>query len=292
MPDNNDQDKPIPTPYLVIPYFGNDKGSRPLPVETGIPPWHCSSIYINGVPYTGQPLSSGNEVQLSVVVNNRGALSAAVTVRIFWANPTTGFTASNVNLIDQVVYLIPRTTTLESPVMKWTPGPSMPQHICLIAEATCLLDPSSGAFNVVYDRHYAQQNVNILLVHPGGQASFDFYVSNPEEEEREFFVRIRPSDDQILGELEKLYRAKGIFIAPEGLSLQVVNPGTWPPIDQEIVQIKLQPLEQQLCQAILNVPDALQPDEFVSVEIEQILTVEDQEKKIGSIGVIAFGHLT
>lgn len=72
------------------------------------------------------------------------------------------------------VYLIPSITTLESPVMKWTPSPTMPEHVCLLVEATCGLDPAPGTFNVVHDRHYAQQNINILLVQPGIKASFEF----------------------------------------------------------------------------------------------------------------------
>ncbi|MGB5635474.1 MAG: hypothetical protein WBM44_28650 [Waterburya sp.] len=103
-------------------------------------------------------------------------------------------------------------------------------------------------------------------------------------------MQIRPTDDQILGELEKLYRARGIFIAPENLALQSIEIAEWPPVQQETVQVKLQPQEQRLCQAILNIPDTLEPDQFIAVEIEQIANAEEQNERVGSIGIIAFAH--
>ena len=89
--------------YLVVPYFSNDMGrpgiERPLPPASAPAtiPWACPSIkVIGGSPGTfvpGQPLS------VTVTVANHGAGTgiAPVNVAVWWSDPSTGFTKTNLH---------------------------------------------------------------------------------------------------------------------------------------------------------------------------------------------------
>lgn len=301
---NNDHGRgetPPLTPFLLTPYTATDDGTRPLP--SSIPSWICPSIHLNGVPYTGVSLTAGVQVNLSVVVKNRGALSAVVTVRLYYADPTTVFTPLSTNLIGQKVYLVGAGATTQSPVMPWTPPGTIPSHICLLAEATCSPDPSIGTFDVVNDRHYGQQNVNILVVQNSQKTSFEFFAGNPGREAAEFSVRAHPVEAEALRQLEKLYNAEAIELNPKALALRVVEPGQRQRVRQEI-SLKLKPQERRLCQLMMDVPPDLGSHQFFAVELEQLAdedseqTAAKQDKeryespKIGSIGVIAFGKQT
>lgn len=165
-------DRPPPTPFLVIPYTNGDTGARPLPV--GTPHWNSQSILLDGAPYTGALLDPGKPIQLSAIVANLGALAATATVRFYWAGPTTAFTAATMNFISSHVFTLPAHAELESPAKPFVPSGAQPEHFCLFAEATTVLDTAPGTFDPAGDRHYAQQNLQRHAIAAGQQLTVPF----------------------------------------------------------------------------------------------------------------------
>jgi hypothetical protein len=174
--DGNGDGKNPPGTYLVIPYFSGDMGSRPLP--SADPFWMCTSILINGSPYAGQQLIVGETIQLSLDAINYGTLTAPAVCMFFWANPTTAFTNATVQFIGQTSLSLARNAlTLAGPV-SWTVPAGIPQHVCLLAEITSPADAAPNDYDAATDRHYGQQNVQVMTAAPGGQIRVGFHMAN------------------------------------------------------------------------------------------------------------------
>ncbi|WP_368936607.1 hypothetical protein [Bacillus sp. SH8-8] len=274
-----------PTPFLFVPYFANDNGNRPLPPS--VASWNCPGIHINGIPYNGTLLKVGVEINLSVRIKNSGALGTGAVVRIYWSDPTTGFTPNTLRLIGQTIMYIPALTTLESPVIRFTPTSLMPAHSCLLVEVTSAMDMSSGLFNVNQDRHYAQTNINILLGQSGQKLSFEFNAGNANNEEGEYLIKIRQLQEETLKMLEKQYNAEAIHISLEEIHLRIVEPGIRKRKNQGLL-INLPPKSQRLCQAIVTVPQYLEVNQFFAFEIQQVNVGAEENNIIGTIGAMVF----
>lgn len=173
MPD----DFPVATPYIFVPYMRPgeppDDGSRPL--RAGVTFYTCSSIHVNGISYDGAPLAPG-PVELSLLVANSGARSAWVTARFYLSNPATGFNPNNLLGSTEPFYVAANTTAQQaqrSP-RKLYDVPSGQPHLCLFAEAWCGLDPSTKPGNSIDDRHWGQQNLEIIIARPGQRLMIPF----------------------------------------------------------------------------------------------------------------------
>ncbi len=291
------------TPFIFIPYASNDDGTRPLPPSIQVPDWLCPSIHVNGVSYTGNPLQVGVEVQLSVVVENSGSVDSLVVVYLYWIDPTTSFTVQGLHPIGTPqIYAVASLASVESPMISWTPAPPIPGHICFLAQVWCPAEYPQQVgppqtFDVAHDRHYAQQNVNILQAQAGQSLSFEFFAGNPGTKASTFVLQARPVHAQMLNALEQLYRAEAVPISQKELMLHVVEPGIREHTSHEL-SLHTQAQERQLCQVIMNIPDNLGTNQFVAIEIDQVAREDDEDdeekrsrsrRKLGSIGLIVFG---
>ena len=283
--DNNDNNGKHPTPFLFVPYYKDDNGGRPLPPS--ILSWNCPGILINGVPYKGTPLQPEVEINLTVVVRNSGRLGTACIIRVFWADPTAGFLPKTLKVINQSILYMPATTTLESPVMKWTPTNSMPAHSCILVEVTSPMDNSSGIINVNQDRHYAQTNINILQGRSGEHLSFEFNVTNNSNEENEYIISIQQLEEGALEILEKQYNAEAVDISLDNIELRNVRPGIRRGKREEM-SITLPPNSQELCQAIVRMPLDINTNQFIAFGIHQIYVMGEINNVVGTIGAIVF----
>ncbi len=161
-------------PYLLIRAHPGDTGVRQPPVSYF---WESPDIRV----YSGDvtdPASAtpvlhpmpGHPHSVFVHVWNLGRLPALGTsVRVWWANPSFSFDASSpepphyiggtrVNLGDRTsadCHQLVRIPGL------WTPVVENGGHECLLAVATHVMDPASGAFAASTDRHVGQRNVTL-----------------------------------------------------------------------------------------------------------------------------------
>jgi hypothetical protein len=166
-------------PVLVIPYYPNDGGHRPL--ASSSPFWKCDAIKLNGIPYAGELLEVGAQIEISVDVVNRGAqIPPPLTTSLFyWANPTTNFTSSTCTFIGASAPA-PLSTSQITPLapVTWSVPAGTPKHICLLAEVTTVLDPAQQTYNAAADRHWGQQNVYVMTVSAGGEIRVGFDMAN------------------------------------------------------------------------------------------------------------------
>jgi hypothetical protein len=173
--------------WLVIPYYSGDHGSRPLPSSD--PFWACTSIKVDGSPYAGQLLQKNQTVELSLDAINYGTAAAPALCLFFWAVPTTSFTSANTNLIGQANLwqtsagqvsqsLSPDALAMSTPPIPWTVPETVPAHICLVAMITTGGDPAPNIYNAAADRHFGQQNVQVMTAHPGQHVRVGFVMAN------------------------------------------------------------------------------------------------------------------
>lgn len=165
-----------PGTYLVIPYYGGDQGSRPLP--SADPFWMCNAIKINGNPYAGQQLPRGQSINVTLDAINYGTLTAPTLCLFFWANPTTNFTSSSVQLIGQTSLSLSRNALTTTAPIPWIVPGGVPAHICLLAEITSPADPAPANYDAAADRHFGQQNIHLTSAAPGGQIRVGFVMGN------------------------------------------------------------------------------------------------------------------
>jgi hypothetical protein len=167
-----------PGTWLVIPYYAGDMGARPLP--SSIPFWTCSSIKINGSPYAGQPLTADQPFNLTLDAINYGTATTAALCVFYWASPTTAFTGSNVHLLGQAVFAggLARGALATSQSTSVTLPDGTPQHICLLAEVTSSPDVAPQDYSAATDRHWGQQNIQVVDAASGGQIRVVFTMAN------------------------------------------------------------------------------------------------------------------
>lgn len=163
-------------PYLLIRAAAGDRGVRPAWTPTVC--WESPDILLIDGAYAGpfDPAqcvgnpSSGNAYRAFVRVFNLGRLPAVgVQVTLYWVDP--GFFGPDAaNYAPQFigggwVDLADRTRSDSVQVVEITPVWSIPRtltgHECLIAVASCIADPWSGALDANADRRVAQRNLEI-----------------------------------------------------------------------------------------------------------------------------------
>jgi hypothetical protein len=168
-------------PYLCIPYWEAPRVPgdpvdigvlRPLP--SGPPPlgvvsWECPGIHAG-------PFSPGANLDVTVDVRNSGGGSATaiVTLVVYWAIPTVGFSKPTVFGATTVAVPPMRDPSVPGFVSASFSGvipASAPDHICLLAVATHALDAAGTVVDPVNDRHWAQHN--LLAVTPRAIPSYN-----------------------------------------------------------------------------------------------------------------------
>ncbi len=167
-------------PYLLIrAYTPGDRGARPT--WPSIPCWESPDIALIDASYAGpfHPAKlvaapvAGRSYRVFVRVWNLGLLPAiGVHVRAWFVNPgffggDSGNPAYQPRLIGgAMVTLEDRTRAGAMAVVEldqvWTIPPELTGHECLMATATCPLDPWSGVLDANHDRHVGQRNLTIL----------------------------------------------------------------------------------------------------------------------------------
>jgi hypothetical protein len=251
------------TPFLFVPYFLGDDGSRPIPAN--VPAWMCPSILVNGQAYAWAPIKVGQPVDLSIIVGNRGAMGTAVTVRVFWTDPSSTFTPANLQLIFQTAFFLPGFSRQASPTFSWIPPNSMPEHACLLVEVTSGFDTASGSFSPGNDRHYAQQNLSILGVQPGERRTFHFFANSSSAGTNTYRLNVRPMKREALTLLAGLFRAEIKPLERRRIILQVVYDGA----DDANRDAESFSYGRHIYRVIIEVPNKVESGDLLGVEIEQ-----------------------
>lgn len=272
----NDRDQP--GTYLVIPYYSGDTGSRPLP--SSIPFWTCSSIKINGSPYTGQPLTAGEAVSLTVDVINYGTLTTPALCLFFWANPTTSFTNATVHLIGQTSLPLARLALTTTVPISWTVPDGTPEHICLLAELTATSDPAPQDYDAATDRHFGQQNIHVVDAAPGGQIRIPFTMGNRSATAK----RYRLEASFVLEKFDALSQ-----LLTAGTVLREAEQLNWrkrsdPGQSLDVLNIELAAGETLEVELTALVPADAQPGSTIVLQLAQY--EERRHNPMGGIGVV------
>lgn len=174
-------------PYLLIrAYSPGDRGARP-PLWPSTPCWESPDLLLIDASYAGpfhpaQLVASptaGRSYRVFVRVWNLGLLPAiGVHVRAWYVNP--GFFGGDpsnpaytpIEIGGAMVNLEDRTRPGAMAIVEldrtWDIPANLTGHECLMASASCPLDPWSGALDANHDRHVGQRNLTILA--PTGNA--------------------------------------------------------------------------------------------------------------------------
>ena len=165
-------------------------------------------------------------------VHNRGDRRAAnVTVKYYWANPSTAVTVESATLVGtSFANIDPGESREVLCVTPWTPTWVNDGHECVIVEAFSSVDPvlhgTTGPFQVRADRHVAQRNLHVLQVSPlMSLAAIPFAVANAAHF-HSAAIEVRVERDKI-ARLEPLMQTLGLDALPEeskGLTTFGVRP--------------------------------------------------------------------
>lgn len=265
----DEREDPPPTPYLVIPYADGDTGVRPLPGDLQF--WNCQSVRLDGAPYTGELLQPGVPVQLSAVVANVGALAATTTVRFYWSAPSTAFTVATMNFISSHAYSLPANTVLECPAKPFTPSGAQPEHFCLFAEATTVLDTAPGTFDPVGDRHYAQQNLQRRAVSAGQQLIVPFFAVGTPAGHR-YEVSLQPVCDP----------KNTLGIPTNNMRLKDLETGA---SANTLLQLELEPNQRRALQAEITIPANAPKGSSALLALVQRTVGTEPMRITGAIGI-------
>lgn len=199
---------------LVIPYFEQDVGHRPIDKQAhpSYIDYECPYITLNGAAYMGQKLRHGETVDLTVQVKNTGNQTARnVSVSLYWSHPTIKFARP---LMRVAMHQVKRIDPGGSPVLglqySWVIPDEMPEHFCLLAEVSNSSDPSPVAINVG-DRHFAQLNLNLVRLEDGGTI---FKFRRVRDEQSEGSIRVRSVEGTMLETV-----ARRLGLSPSGASI-------------------------------------------------------------------------
>lgn len=220
--DRQRTDQDVST-WLVIAYFNNDMG-RPgaeRPLGSSVVSWLCPSIIVNGQPGKNN-FQRGAPTSVTVDVANWGAgtLSAPVYVRVWWSDPSTGFTT--LHLFGQDTLVVPTGGGVRrSKAIVGTIPTSAPQHVCLLVNVWSPLEAGSATpLNPTNDRHWAQLNINDLTVAPGQAFQFMFWVGNPLARPATFEVTAQALARDAMPMLERVRRAEAVPVERPNLRLR------------------------------------------------------------------------
>jgi hypothetical protein len=210
--DGRRADQDVST-FLVIPYFPGDFG-RPgteRALSGSVIGWLCPSIIVNDQP--GQnSFERGAQTKVTVDVGNYGAgtLTAPVYVRVWWSDPTAGFTV--LNLFGQATLAVPNGSVKRTQEIVGVIPTTAPAHVCLLARVWSPLDTgaSSAIPDPINDRHCAQLNINEIVVPAGQRFQFMFWAGNPSNRNAEFEITaasIRQESARFLSRVRRMDHA-------------------------------------------------------------------------------------
>ena len=290
--DRTDQDL---STFLVIPYFNNDRG-RPgveRPLNSSIVAWLCPSIIVNGQPGKNN-FQRGALTSVTVDVSNWGAgtLSAPVYVRVWWADPSTGFTT--LNLFGQETLVVPTGGSVRrtKPIVGTIPT-SAPPHVCLLVNVWSPLEagPKPAAINPTNDRRWAQFNVSEIAAPPGQPFHFTFWVGNPLARAATFEVTAGLVAREALPMLERVRRAEAVQVQRASLRLieaRDFRQGLRERGDEGQPQrrLTLKSGERRPVHLAGELPADMQPGTSTVFEVVSIGVGDDDREIVGSLGVI------
>lgn len=144
-----------------------------LEIEDGTP-WYLSpDIWVlPGTDPSGPPgtPTAGAASYIWARVHNRGTTAVSnATVRFYWANPATLVGSASATLVGTSYVTLGAGESREVLcVTPWVPSWVNDGHECLVVEAFAAADPlpvrsPTDPFDVPYDRHVAQLNLNLIL---------------------------------------------------------------------------------------------------------------------------------
>ncbi|MFG1774590.1 hypothetical protein ACGFIX_33845 [Nocardia salmonicida] len=271
-------DENLPGQCLVIPYFQSDVGHRPIDRKKN-PSYiyyQCPYILLDGVNYTGEKLPRDRPIDLSVYVRNTGTKVARnVRTTLYWSTPNVGFVRP-LNIVG--VQYSPMVGIGDPPQVglqtTWTVPPTVPEHICLLAQVSNTQDPAGPL--AAFGRHYAQLNINLKSMKPGTTGVFNFSgVRRPGVEE---FVDARSPEGW---RLQTLGESIGMTPSRTRISeIAIENLGA--------VRMGYDDVEETSWQLSFFVPRTLQPGEFACIEI--VSHDRSREQEIGGMALIVIAE--
>jgi hypothetical protein len=245
-PDPKDMDPNPYGPFLFIPYYPGDVGSRPLPATT--PFWECPGIKLDGLTRSAHPpLVRGQVVNLTATVANLGSAGALARVTFLWGDPATGFTAQTLHPIGTLTEYRAAGQTADTQPLPWVPPQNVPAHSCLVVEVSTPLDPAPGTYSPT-DRHYAQQNLAFVVPGTGGAARVRFRAANPWPKPRAFGLRVRPMPDPQVRLIRK--RLQGTPVPLDAAEVRISADGLAPRPGP--VRFELKPQEARPCEVLFQ----------------------------------------
>lgn len=148
-------------------------------------PWYISpDIWtVPGADPTGAPglPREGESCYLWARVHNSGSSADNVSVRFYWADPSTAFNRNSATLVGTAFTSFSGVGTNEVLCLSaWLPSWVNGGHECVLAEAFHPSDPlpATPDFNVTADRHTAQRNLNVIAASNGAFQMY-FVARNP-----------------------------------------------------------------------------------------------------------------
>ena len=289
--DRQRTDQDVST-WLVIPYFNNDKG-RPgaeRPLSSSVVSWLCQAIIVNGQPGKNN-FKRGAPTSVTVDVANWGAgtLSAPVYVRVWWSDPSTGFTT--VHLFGQGVLAVPTGGGVRrtDPIVGTIPT-SAPPHVCLLVNVWSPLEAGSATpLNPTNDRHWAQLNINELAAVPGQNFQFMFWVGNPLTRPATFEVTAQPLARDALPMLERVRRAEAVHLEQPRLQLREAGRRLGEASDEEAgsrCRLTLRAGERRPVHLVGELPADMTPGSSAVFEVVSTGLDDRDQAAFGSLGLV------
>lgn len=310
--------------FLVIPYFNNDMGRQGIerPLNASIVSWLCPSVIVNGEPGKNNFIR-GADTTVTVDVANwgSGTLSTPVYVRVWWSDPSTGFTT--LNLFGQSTVAAPTGGGVRrtQPIVGIIPA-SAPAHVCLLVNIWSPLEATSSStiVNPTNDRHWAQLNINDVSATIGRPFKFIFWAGNPLKRAATFEIAVRSVAREAIPMLERVQRAETMRVERLSVQLrelryfndaaavfggvrretslttrlkmpQLETGGLNERVRQELARrsqcrITLQPGERLPIQLIGELPSDTPPGTRTVIEIVSIGLGDHEQEVFGSLGLI------
>jgi hypothetical protein len=173
-----------------------------LPFPPGVK-WLSPDLWCNNSGgTTHQNPIRGQANQLYARLHNPDTLQISnATIRIYWADPNGGIPHNQWNSIGTALVTVsPGASAIAGPVA-WTPGPSVPNHACLLAIAdtgddpfaSATLDPIVWPFSVARDNNVIQKNISVVALPPAPSPSplpLPFVALNPHPVKMPIEVRV------------------------------------------------------------------------------------------------------
>jgi hypothetical protein len=224
-----------------------------------------------------------------------GSATAIVTLVVYWAIPTVGFSNPNFFSATTVAASPMRDPSVPGFVSASFSGvipASAPDHICLLAVATHALDAAGTVADPVNDRHWAQHN--LLAVTPKSYPFIQsFVVANPFPVERAFSLRVQQMDARSLEAFALRHRfepgqGQVQILLLDGLGRPVANG-----VGNAQIQLTLGPLARQGYALRLAVQPPPAPHQVVVVEVllyqAQAQPVGTLQIPVGALGIVING---